>query len=166
MTKKVLIIMAEKSETVEIVVPADILGKIDGIEVTIASVHGKDEVRTSSDIVITPDVGLAQVDEDGFDAIVIPGGFGYKILEKSELVGKILKNHYSKGKIVAAICFGPVVFLSHAIGLGNRITSYPGVEQEFREKYEYLEDPVVQDKVNFEIIIKLNFETILNNFRT
>ncbi|CRL06509.1 CLUMA_CG019449, isoform A [Clunio marinus] len=146
MTKKVLIMIAEKSETVEIVAPVDTLRRIEGIEVTIASVHGREPVKTTADIIITPDVALSEVDKDAYDAIIMPGGEGYVNLAQSKLVGEILKNQYEKGKLVAGICMSPNVFLANGIGLGNKLTSYPYKTEALKEKYQYVEDNVVQDK--------------------
>lgn len=148
MTKKVLIMIAENSETVEIVAPVDTLRRTEGIEVTIASIHGRDPVKTILGVLITPDLALSEVDKDAYDAIIMPGGEGYVNLVKSELVGEILRNQYEKGKLVAGICMSPNVFLAHGIGLGNKLTSYPYATEGLRAKYEYLEEPVVQDKVN------------------
>lgn len=112
MPKKVLLMIAEMSETVEIVAPVDVMQNIEGIEVTIASIHGTDPVKTSAGILITPDVALSEVDKNAYDAVVMPGGAGATNLAKSELVGEILKTQYGKGKIVAGICMSPIVFLS------------------------------------------------------
>lgn len=148
MTKKVLIMIAEKSETVEIVAPVDSLRRTEGIEVTIAGVSGKDPVKTTMGIIITPDIALADVDKDAYDAVIMPGGEGYVNLKNSALVGEILRNQYEKGKLVAGICMSPNVFLEHKVGLGNKLTSYPYATEALREKYEYLDENVVQDKVS------------------
>lgn len=148
MTKKVLIIIAEQSETVEIVAPVDSLRRTEGIEVTIAGVNGKDPVKTTAGIIITPDIALADVDKDAYDAIIMPGGEGHVNLKKSALVGEILRNQYEKGKLVACICMSANVFLEHKVGLGNKLTSYPYATEALREKYEYLDENVVQDKVS------------------
>jgi protein DJ-1 len=163
MTKKVLIMIATGSETVEIVAPVDTLRRVEGIEVTIASIYGKDPVKTVEGILITPDVALSEVDKDAYDAVIMPGGLGYTELMKSKLVGEILKNQYNKGKLIAGICMSPNVFLANEIGLGNKLTSYPYLTEALREKYEYLEEPVVQDKVNKRMTKQKNS---LKNFRS
>lgn len=166
MTKKVLIMIAKQSETVEIVVPVDTLRRTEGIEVTIASIHGTDPVETSAGIIITPDVALSDVDKDAYDAIIMPGGDGHVNLKRSQLVGEILRNQYNKGKLVAGICMSPNVFLSHGIGFGNKLTSYPYATEGLQERYEYVEEDVVHDKVSHgskvsERIIRLLFSFYL-----
>lgn len=151
-TKKVLIMIATDSETVEIVAPVDVLRRLD-IEVTIASIHGKAPVRTTCGILITPDVDLADCDKDAYDAIIMPGGWeGYKNLQASELVGEFLRNQYNKGKLVASICMAANAFLTHKVGLGNKLTSYPMHTEALKAAYQYMEVDVVQDKVTIKLI--------------
>jgi protein DJ-1 len=54
-----------------------------------------------------------------------------------------LSHHEKAGKIVAAICAAPIAFVSHGIGVGGTLTSYPS----FKDKivgggYTYSEDKV------------------------
>lgn len=115
---------------------------------TIASIHGKEAVKTAAGIFILPDVSLADLkDKDAYDAIIMPGGVtGSPNLVKSKLVGEFLKPHHSKGKLIGAICMAPTVLLANGIGLGRRVTSYPSVKNILKEKYEFIDDvDVVQD---------------------
>ena len=73
MTKKVLMIIAEGSETIEIVIPYDSL-KYAGIDVTLASVENNLPVSTSCNLKIIPDCSLIDVKNENFDAIILPGG--------------------------------------------------------------------------------------------
>lgn len=157
--------IADKSETVEIVAPVDTLRRTEGIEVTIAGVNGKEPVTTTAGIIITPDIALDDVDKDGYDAIIMPGGEGYINLAKSQLVGDILRHQYESGKLVAGICMSPNVFLANGIGIGNKLTSYPYATEALKEKYEYLEEAVVQDKVSLDLSEK-DFNEFWNYSRT
>lgn len=168
MVKKVLMIIANKSEAAEIVVPVDVLRNTEGVQVTIASVHGNHPVTVSAGIVIIPDASIDDVNKHDFDAIVMPGGEGYINLEKSQIVGEILRTQYENGKLVAGICMSPNVFLAFKIGLGSRITSYPLKNEALKKNYEYLEEAVVQDKVSRKCFLKssLNILVFLQNMIT
>lgn len=164
MSKKVLIIIAESSEAVEIVAPVDVLRRTDGvisskhtsyesstiffqIEVQIASIHGREPVIVSGGIVICPDVSLAEVKDELFDAVLLPGGEGYIHLASSNLVGEILRSHYNQGKLICTICMSAHVLLSHKIAYGKKLTSYPYLETTLKSKYDYVkEHDVVQDE--------------------
>uniref|UniRef100_A0A336LX85 CSON006746 protein n=1 Tax=Culicoides sonorensis TaxID=179676 RepID=A0A336LX85_CULSO len=81
-----------------------------------------------------------------FDAVVLPGGLGgAKALADSKVVGDLLQKQEKSGRICAAICAGPTAFLSHSIGLGKKLTSYPSVKGELAGKYTYMEENVVVD---------------------
>lgn len=116
------------------------------MEVTIASIHGDEPVKACDGILIVPDVALKNVDKDAYDAIIFPGGLaGSPKMSQCELVGDILKHHHDKGKLIAAICLGPTVLHANGIGYGRKITSYPFGKESLLEKYDYVEEPIVQD---------------------
>lgn len=51
--------------------------------------------------------------------------------------------HENKGKIVAAICAAPIAFVSHGIGKGGQMTSYPSVREKIESAgYSYSEEKV------------------------
>ena len=78
-------------------------------------------------VVLVADCLLKELESDLlFDAVVLPGGGkGAENLASSQEVGAILKRHEEQGKILAAVCAAPTAFLSHDIGKGKNITSYP-----------------------------------------
>uniref|UniRef100_A0A915ELC6 DJ-1/PfpI domain-containing protein n=1 Tax=Ditylenchus dipsaci TaxID=166011 RepID=A0A915ELC6_9BILA len=82
---------------------------------------------------------------DTFDAVILPGGLqGSEALAQNSHVGEILHKHESQGKILAAICAGPLCFKAHNIFPGATLTSYPAVKDQFEDSgYTYSEDKVV-----------------------
>ena len=114
---------------------------------TLASIHGKDPVKTAEGILIIPDAALTDiVDRDAFDAIVVPGGIvGSPNMASDKLVGEVLRNHFSKRKLTAAICMGVAVLLAHGIGYGKNITSYPTCKERLAKEYNFIEKMVIQD---------------------
>lgn len=100
----------------------------------------------SAGIVIVPDVALVDVKNNQFDAILLPGGEGYKNLVDSKLVGEIVKSHYAKGKLICCICMSSHVLLANEIAYGKKLTSYPYLNEPLKSKYDYCVDDVVQDE--------------------
>ncbi len=45
-----------------------------GIDVTLAGVSGADSVVCSRKVKIVPDVGMSQIENESFDAVIVPGG--------------------------------------------------------------------------------------------
>lgn len=139
---RVLVPLAEGFEEIEAVTVIDLLRRA-GIEVCIARVApaGAPEaapdpgpasgsanlVTGSHGIAVQADVCLAELDDAGFDMVVLPGGMpGAAHLKADSRVIDMLRGASARGAYVAAICAAPSV-LAHA-GLldGRAATSFPG----------------------------------------
>jgi len=144
--KTALVILAEGSEEMETVIVVDILRRAQ-VDVKLASMHDKTNVTCSRQVVLAADCLLKELESDMlFDAVVLPGGGkGAENLAASQEVGAILKRHEEQGKILAAVCAAPTAFLSHDIGKGKNITSYPAFKSKLEGDYNYSEDRVVVD---------------------
>ena len=131
MKKKVIVLLAEGFEEVEAVTPVDYLCRA-GADVTIASVGDSLIVKGArSGISITADVLLANVEMDGWDAVVIPGGMpGAANLAESKEAAHLIKKMAAAEKLICAICASPVVVLA-PLGLlkGKRFTCYYGSDE-------------------------------------
>jgi protein deglycase len=141
---RVLIPLAEGFEEIEAVTVIDLLRRA-GIAVCIAKVtpadgsgagagseaeaarDGANLVTGSHGIAVQADARLAELDDAGFDMIVLPGGMpGAAHLKADSRVIAMLRGASARGVYVAAICAAPSV-LAHA-GLldGRAATSFPG----------------------------------------
>ncbi len=144
MDKNVLIAIAQGSEDMEFVIPADMLRRA-GITVKVAG--ETDIITCSRGVKVIPDLLLEEIDdEEMFDALVIPGGNeGTNRLTINEYLYKIIKRHIEKGKIIASICAGPLVLHDNKfLPAGMSLTSHPSVSH-ILSSYNYLEDNVVID---------------------
>lgn len=85
--------------------------------------------------------------QEVFDVVILPGGLGgTEAFIKSQLVGEILKEQESSGRLIAAICAAPLALHAHKIALGKSLTSYPSVKDKLTADYKYVDDKlVVQD---------------------
>jgi len=143
--KRVLIFLAQGSEEMEAIVVSDLLRRA-GIEVTIAG--ESKEITTARKTKIIPDILINEINEnDLYDLVYVPGGSkGVENLIKIQKVGDILKNHYNKSKLIAAICAGPLVL--HYFGIFSKeqkLTSHPNVS-DILKIYNYSTDKVVEDR--------------------
>ena len=79
-----------------------------------------------------------------FDAIICPGGLpGAKTIAADSHVKDMLKKHEKAGKIVAAICAGPLAIKASGIFKGKQITSYPSFKTDFESIYTYNDESTV-----------------------
>lgn len=132
--KTALVMLAAGAEEIEVSIIVDVLRRA-GVKVTLAGLSGSSAVTCSRGLRLLPDVALGDV-AGTFDAVVLPGGAqGAESLASSPLVGRHLKNQWQRGRLVAAICAGPLALARHEIGLGETITSHPSVSSSLQGSY-------------------------------
>lgn len=127
--KKIGIFMADGCEEIEGLTVVDIVRRAN-MEITMISISGKREVRGSHNITFLADALASEVDYEGLDAIVLPGGMpGTLHLGESGTVNDVIKKFASEGKLVAAICAAPSVLGAAGILQGRKAACYPGFEE-------------------------------------
>ncbi|MGA7980466.1 MAG: DJ-1 family glyoxalase III [Chromatiaceae bacterium] len=142
---RVLIPLAEGYEELEAVTVVDLLRRAQ-IDVVTAGLR-EGPVRGSRGTVLVPDALLAEVMDDDFDMIVLPGGLpGAKHLDEDERIHRLLKRYHAEERYAAAICAAPKVLANAGLLDGRSATSYPGAvtRDEFPE-VNLLSVPVVVD---------------------
>lgn len=123
--KKAYLFLAYGFEEVEALTAVDLLRRAD-IEVTTVSVTGNDIVTGRSRIPVVADV---KIDESSFcdaNAVILPGGMpGVTNLENCEKLISVIKKQNEAGKLICAICAGPMIFAHLGLLKGKKATSYP-----------------------------------------
>ena len=147
---RIAVIVANKSEDVETVVPVDIWRRA-GIIVKLISIEKKKNVILAHGTKISCDEILAKENLSKYNAIYLPGGEGhlrFNDVDSPRLISFL--NKYGKNpKIVfMAMCAAPEVF--GGLGMLNSVkfTCYPGYEKNFKKTYE-----------NKDVVVDKNFIT-------
>ncbi len=123
--KKVLIPLAEGFEEIEAVTIIDILRRA-GALVTTAGLK-KRNVTGSHELHLVADTVLAEVVEEEWDLVVLPGGVpGTPNLLSDEHVLGILRSRGNGQGLTAAICAAPAVLEQAGLLQGRKVTSHPG----------------------------------------
>ena len=128
----VIVFLAEGFEEIEASTIIDVLRR-SKIKVTIVNLISK-EVKGAHSIKIISDVNINEVILEHFDAVILPGGSpGNKNLKDNKKVIEIIKEAFSKNKLIAAICAAPAVLSETGILEGKKCTIYPGMESELKK---------------------------------
>lgn len=112
---RVAVCIAPGTEEMEAINAIDILIRA-GFDVTTASVDsdGALMMEGSRGIKLVADVPLVQIADEPFDCVVLPGGLGgAEYFRDSPLLLEFVRQHKYDGKLVAAICATPAIFLEH-----------------------------------------------------
>jgi 4-methyl-5(b-hydroxyethyl)-thiazole monophosphate biosynthesis len=144
MAKKVLLPLAEGFEEIEAVTLIDVLRR-SGVEVALHYIGDNSLVKGANGIVVNGDFIIDDASSDGFDMILLPGGWGgTNILASNEKVQSLLKEFKENDKYVAAMCAAP--YALHCAGvLSHNFTCYPSVEEQIRTEGYHPDKKVVQD---------------------
>jgi protease I len=126
--KRVVVLLAEGFEDLEFHVPLMRLQE-EGAEVTVAGpttdeVPGKHGLRASADVTVD------SVDVDGFDAVVVPGGWAPDKLRRYDSVKDLVRTAHERGAIVGMICHAGWVGVSAGIVKGVRATGSVAIKDD------------------------------------
>ena len=140
------VFLANGFEEVEALTVVDYLRRIKSIQVDMVAIGDSLMVSGSHQIVVKADHKIDELlNLDGYAAVVIPGGMpGAANLRDDPRVIKIISDMAAAGKVVAAICAGPIVLAKAGIIAGKKLTSYPGFETDLPDSI-YQQDGVVRD---------------------
>jgi protease I len=142
---KVLIIVAQEGfRDEELLVPKEILEKA-GHTVKVASIT-RAKATGSMGATILPDIAVYEANPEYFDAVVVAGGPGSPKLAKTKEVVDLVEAAHKNGKIVAAICLGPMTLAAAGVISGKRATVYPspnGIEALKNGGANYKAEPVI-----------------------
>lgn len=129
---KVYEFLTNGNEEVEALVPVDVLRRASA-EVVLVSTTGDFEVVSAHGVKIVADCLIEDIDTSDADLLMIPGGMpGSELLCNHDAVRAAIWHQYDAGKLVSAICAGPMIFGSLGISDGRRMTCYPGFEHLLR----------------------------------
>ncbi len=128
--KKVLLLLANGFEAVEASVFTDVIGwnKLDGDGTTdLITVGIREKLKCTFNFTVIPEMNIAEVNIDEFDALAIPGGFeeaGFYEDAFSEDFLNLIREFDRAGKIIASICVGALPIGKSGVLVGRNATTY------------------------------------------
>ena len=121
-----LVPLANGFEEIEAMTIVDVLRR-GGVQVVAASVHDSPDVEGAHGLHVRADALLSDVADDGYDAVVLPGGGkGTENLKNSDTLFRILRRQAEAGRLLCAICAAPTVLVeAEVVPQGVHMTCYP-----------------------------------------
>lgn len=144
--KRILILSTHGFEQSELEVPRDKL-KAAGAEVDIVApetgdITGWDKKDWGRAVKV--DKALDEARADAYDAIVLPGGqINPDLLRVNDKALALIKDFYTSGKPVAAICHAPWLLVEAGIAKGRKMTSYKSIKTDVMNAGAKWEDSTV-----------------------
>lgn len=124
---KVTTFLTDGFETVEALAVVDILRRAE-IDVETVSITGNRTVVSAQKITVEADKLFDDMNFEESDLLFLPGGPGHKAYFEHEPMLKVLNEHFSKNKRIAAICAAPSVLGKLGMLNGRKAIAFPGFE--------------------------------------
>lgn len=125
---KAAIFCADGLEECEALIVMDLLKRA-GLHVDLVAMEGDLEVVSSHGLHFKADILFEDMAQDAYDALILPGGLkGTETLSKNEALIALLRQYEKDGKLIAAICAAPSIFVKNGLVKDDGFTVYPGFE--------------------------------------
>lgn len=146
--KKAVILIADGFEEVEALVPYDLLNRA-GIQTVLVNAQNKKIARGDNGLLIETPTELRGYDFETTDALIVPGGSGYKVLGSIPLVDDEIRAFaQNPKKVLGAICAGSALAGSLGVYKDRKYVCVPGMEEtsfggEYEKKHAVMDGNVV-----------------------
>ena len=141
--EKFLVFLANGCEDVEAITVIDYLRRAN-VEVYSVSCEDDLDITTRSNIVFKADKMLNEINPNDYCGLYIPGGTkGAESLRDNDQVIEIIRDFDKEGKIIAAICAGPIVLDKAGVLKDKKVTSFPSIKDDLTNIGEYIDDEIV-----------------------
>ena len=127
--KKVAVLFANGFEELEAVGTYAILRR-GGLDTDVYALDGQNSTGRFG-LTCGPLHSFANLNASQYDALVLPGGPGYELLEKNERVQQLITHFITKGKVVAAICASPTILGRAGYLKGKTYTCFTPMNEDF-----------------------------------
>lgn len=132
MNCRALILLHPDFEEMEAAAPIDLLSRA-GVEIVQASTDHTLKITGRSKITWRADQRLAELADEEFDAIILPGGPGISQLRRREDIVACLRQQISRDQLLACICAAPLLLLDADLLSGRSYTAHPTTYKELTE---------------------------------
>lgn len=141
---RVLVPFAAGFEEIETATLVDVLRRA-GVDVVLAGLDGAGPVVGSRRITFTPDAAFADVADEDWDLVVLPGGLkNAERLASHEPLLDLLRGRVYSGARVAAICAGPLALDAAGVLPSGGWTCYPDLKGRMAA-VGWQDEPVVEN---------------------
>lgn len=104
-----------------------------GHEVTVVGLErGTELVGKRDQDRVRSDLGIAEVSDDDYDALLIPGGYSPDHLRANDRVVAFTRAFFERERPVFAICHAPQLLMTAGVVRGRTMTAYKTVQSDLR----------------------------------
>jgi protease I len=124
--RKILIMLDKGVEDVEFLYPYYRFQEED-YKVDVVASKANETYVGKNGVPLTSNLSPDKAKIEDYDGLIIPGGRAPDYMRTNEGLVNIVKEAFSKGKVVAAICHGPQMLIEADVLRGKRVTCWKSV---------------------------------------
>jgi protease I len=124
--RKILIMLDKGVEDVEFLYPFYRFQE-EGYAVDVVASKANETYIGKHGVPMTSNLSPDDVKIEDYDGLIIPGGRAPDYMRINKELVNIVKDAFSKGKVVAAICHGPQMLIEANVLRGKRVTCWKSV---------------------------------------
>ncbi len=143
--KKVALLAENSYQEMELWAPYYRL-KEEGVDVKVVGTGGAKSYTSKHGYPVNVDVQAEDVSAKDFDGVVIPGGYAPDMMRRSKAMVQLVKDAFSAGKPVAAICHAGWMLCSAGVLKGKTATCFHSIKDDvINAGARYVDQEVVVD---------------------
>jgi protease I len=127
--RHVAVLVADGFEDLEFWVPVMRLRE-EGAQVVVASSTAGEQLTGKNGLHISTDMAITDLEDDVWDAVVVPGGWAPDRLRRDAAVTDLVRRTHERGAVVGLICHAGLVGISAGIVKGGRATGSLGIKDD------------------------------------
>jgi protein deglycase len=129
MSKRILCLLVEGFEEIEVVTPVDLLRRA-GIEVSLVAMGPEMIVCGRNRLQLVADFNWQEIVGQDFDGLLLAGGPAVAEMRRDGRAAKLAREFAAAGKTIAAICAAPLILKDADLLVGRNFTSHASVHHE------------------------------------
>jgi protease I len=144
--KRIAILVEDSFEDLEFIEPMRAMKAANARVIIVGTDLIKNYRSKSGKRIVAAEITADKAKAEDFDAIIIPYSHAPDEMRLDESMVELVRQLYSLGRVVAAICHGPRILISADIARGRRLTSWPSIAIDLKNAgADWVDEPVVQD---------------------
>ena len=144
--KRIALLAEDRYQVLELWYPLIRLREAGAEVVVVGKEKGRVHESENGYYKVTADIGAGEAKAADFDAVVVPGGYAPDLMRRNPAMVKLVKDAYTQGEIVAAICHAGWMLASADIIRGKTVTSFFSIKDDMvNAGGNWVDKPVVRD---------------------
>jgi protease I len=127
--KKLIILAEDLYQDLELWYPL-LRMREEGAQVTVVGTEGGVTYKSKTGYPVVSEAASREVKARDYDGVIVPGGYAPDLMRRHEATVKLVRDAFTQGSVVAAICHAGWMLASAGILKGRRVTGVAAIRDD------------------------------------